>query len=53
MPSRVRADGGGENVLIAQLMIRLCDSHRNSFIVGESKHMRLTHYMSDTLLLLT
>jgi hypothetical protein len=30
--SRVRADGGGENVLIAQLMISLCGSHRNSFI---------------------
>lgn len=38
VPTRVRADGGGENVLIAQLMIRLCGSHRNSFIVGESKH---------------
>jgi len=38
VPSRVRADGGGENVLIAQLMIRLRGPSRNSFIVGQSKH---------------
>jgi len=35
VPSRVRADGGGENVLIAKLMIHL---HRGSFIIGQSKH---------------
>ena len=38
VPSRVRADGGGENVLIAKFMIEVRGPHRGSFIVGQSKH---------------
>ena len=33
VPSRVRADGGGENVLIAKFMIEVRGPHRGSFIV--------------------
>jgi hypothetical protein len=38
LPSRVRSDQGGENVLIAQHMIEKRGSDRNSMIVGSSVH---------------
>lgn len=38
LPSRVRSDQGGENVLVAQHMIRNRGADRNSMIVGSSVH---------------
>lgn len=38
LPSRVRSDQGGENVLIAQHMIENRGADRNSMIVGSSVH---------------
>lgn len=38
LPSRIRSDQGGENVLIAQHMIENRGANRNSMIVGSSVH---------------
>ena len=38
LPSRVRSDQGGENVLVAQHMIQNRGADRNSMIVGSSVH---------------
>ena len=38
LPSRVRSDQGGENILVAQHMIRNRGADRNSMIVGSSVH---------------
>ena len=38
LPSRVRSDKGGENVMIADFMIRNRGSERVSMIVGRSVH---------------
>ena len=38
LPSRVRSDQGGENILVAQHMIQNRGAHRNSMIVGSSVH---------------
>ena len=38
IPSRIRGDKGGENVLIADYMIRKRGPGRLSFIAGQSKH---------------
>lgn len=38
LPSRVRSDQGGENVLVAQHMIEQRGAERNSVIVGSSVH---------------
>ena len=38
LPSRVRSDEGGENVLVGQHMIEQRGAYRNSVIVGSSVH---------------
>jgi len=38
LPSRVRSDQGGENILVAQHMIQNRGANRNSIIVGASVH---------------
>lgn len=38
LPSRIRCDQGGENVLVAQHMIEKRGENRNSMIVGSSVH---------------
>jgi len=38
VPSRVRSDCGGENILVGLLMTLLRGSHRGSFITGRSIH---------------
>ena len=38
LPSRVRSDQGGENILVAQHMIENRGAYRNSMIVGASVH---------------
>ena len=38
LPSRVRSDFGGENVLVASYMIRNRGPDRNSMITGNSTH---------------
>ena len=38
VPSRVRSDQGGENVLVAQFMLEYRGSERRSMITGSSTH---------------
>jgi hypothetical protein len=37
MPDRIRGDGGGENVLICEDILRRRELDRGSFIIGSSK----------------
>ena len=38
LPSRVRSDKGGENTVVAELMIQRRRANRNSHITGPSVH---------------
>ncbi|AWP19659.1 Hypothetical protein SMAX5B_013248, partial [Scophthalmus maximus] len=38
IPSRVRSDKGGKNILVARFMVTSCGLHRNSHITGRSVH---------------